>query len=92
MRKGLRMVNRWKNEVGKERQQQGHGKTNRTEDLTSQEQPYGMVTQSLLLSLSRHSLHSSHLSSLGASPLVPRLSGVNGVSEVSVRHDARDEG
>lgn len=30
-----------KNEVGKERQQQGHGKTNRTEDLTSQEQPYG---------------------------------------------------
>lgn len=24
-----------KNEVGKERQQQGHGKTNRTEDLTT---------------------------------------------------------
>lgn len=44
--------------------------------------------------VSRHffSLHPTHLSSLGASPLVPRLSGVNGVSEVSVRHDARDEG
>lgn len=51
-----------KNEVGKERQQQGHGKTNRTEDLTSQEQPYGTVT---LLPPPRH----TSLASVVLSPL-----------------------